>query len=390
MNLLRIALAAEKWTAGHPAITTAPELCLNVRDKDMGCRHCVDLCPTEAIALDPHVQLNPEACIHCGLCLHGCPTGVFEGDDGAYQVLHCITQLAEHDVIEIACPLHPSPATGSQDAGGVITTTGCLSMLGVSTYLGIRALGIGKTIVRLDACAECALCALQPKIEATIGNARQFLDQPDSIEIVTQTPSQETVSRPVYAANNPPVSRRRLFRMLASPEESSGEQVVSHFKAQPAEDDSRLPPERRRILASLRALQAIDPQASLRGQWFTLLQASGACTACGLCARICPTDALQFYETEEVFSLAFSAANCINCGLCVSLCEAQALQYSGSPTWADIVDGAVVTLRSGTLKHCKKCHVAFVGPDDYCPTCDFRRRNPFGHSILPRKSPPKR
>src|SRR4051794_22568923 len=57
-------------------ITFAADLCAHSRSKIVGCRRCLDLCPTGAIApAGDHVAIDPNVCAGCGQCAAVCPTG---------------------------------------------------------------------------------------------------------------------------------------------------------------------------------------------------------------------------------------------------------------------------------------------------------------------------
>ncbi len=57
-------------------ITFTEELCAHSRSKIVGCRRCLDLCPTGAIApAGNHVAIDPNICAGCGQCAAVCPTG---------------------------------------------------------------------------------------------------------------------------------------------------------------------------------------------------------------------------------------------------------------------------------------------------------------------------
>src|SRR3954464_14302445 len=60
-----------------PRYITFPEdLCAHSRSKIVGCRRCLDLCPTGAIApAGDHVAIDPNICAGCGQCAAVCPTG---------------------------------------------------------------------------------------------------------------------------------------------------------------------------------------------------------------------------------------------------------------------------------------------------------------------------
>lgn len=383
MNLLKLALAAEQWAAGHASIAVAPSACLNARNKDSTCDRCQQACPTAAIRLEPDPTLDAAACIQCGLCLHACPTGVFQADDGARKLLHCVSQMVDHERVEVACKHHPAPAVGNHNVDAVVRTNGCLSRLGASAYLGLFAIGVDQAIIRLDACAACPLSALRPQIDAAIDEAHMLGGHAlDGLVIEASPPSRRARTRPVHSVLNPPVSRRGLLRMMTLQGAGQAEAVISHY-AQESGADSNVPAERRRQLAALRYLPP-DAGAPLPDHAFTQLTVSEACTACGLCARVCPTGALAFYESDADFALNFTTADCVNCTLCVRLCEAQAIRTSGVPPRDDVLSGVTVTLYRQQLKTCHKCHATFTGDGDYCPTCAFRRRNPFGSVADPR------
>ena len=52
------------------------ELCAHARSRIVGCRRCLDLCPTGAIApAGNHVLIDAMICAGCGQCAAACPTG---------------------------------------------------------------------------------------------------------------------------------------------------------------------------------------------------------------------------------------------------------------------------------------------------------------------------
>ena len=57
-------------------ITFHEELCAHSRSRIVGCRRCLDLCPTGAITpAGNHVAIDAQICAGCGQCAAACPTG---------------------------------------------------------------------------------------------------------------------------------------------------------------------------------------------------------------------------------------------------------------------------------------------------------------------------
>ena len=57
-------------------IAFSEDLCAHSRSRIVGCRRCLDLCPTGAIEpAGDHVAIDANICAGCGQCAAACPTG---------------------------------------------------------------------------------------------------------------------------------------------------------------------------------------------------------------------------------------------------------------------------------------------------------------------------
>ena len=385
MKLIELALAAETYFQQQTIIQQTTSQCVRTKNLQASCDQCAVLCPTGAIGLDNGIpELAPEQCIRCGVCLHVCPTGVFERSDSFQKLLLNTQDLPEHRVVDIACVHHSAPQTTAPAVDAVVQTKNCLAELGVSALVGMLAVGVEQVRMRLDACAACPLRVLQPNIEQCIAATQQLLSVLELSDAIVPVYEAEPdwVSRSLHHNETPPMSRRGLFSSLLNPEATLKQQAINAIdEGNPSE---QLPRERRRLLTVLRMLTKPMPEIpediGLFADGFVQLVVSDACNACGLCERVCPTDAIQVAKDDDQFMVIFEPHRCIDCQLCVDYCEPRALETYGAPSLRDVLDETRLKLHAGQMRQCTRCKAHFAGPTDetLCPVCQFRRENPSG------------
>jgi formate hydrogenlyase subunit 6/NADH:ubiquinone oxidoreductase subunit I len=244
-----------------------------------------------------------------------------------------------------------------------------LAALSISTYVELANADKTHVTVRCDACGDCPIGQLAKQINNTVQAARPLT--PMTIDVVTETPTTGKAPSPLHNTNRPVISRRGLFQIF-----TGGAQP----KAPPPTYPASLPLERQRLLT------ALAERPDLSSAWVTSLIVEGACTACEVCTRICPTDALMINSGRTDFQLNVNAAYCTGCGLCAAACPEEVLHIDPEPVAADPPTVPLTTLTIGSLRHCKRCKTTFSGSSDLCPACDFRRKNPFGSKLIKDKS----
>lgn len=380
MDVLDLVDAAQKladW-ADHPAVAVDAMRCTHTRNKSSGCQVCVSGCPASAITLEKHqVVVDTTRCAQCGFCLRACPTGAFTGFDASERLVDAVKSLQPGRTLEIACPHHPQPDTRLRVSQSKIIAARCLAAFGLSTYARLMALGVGQVLLRLEACADCPIASHEMLEMAAQANALLASDTNFVVPIreVGENDLRLTSAQP---SSGKRVSRRDLFQMFRKPLD---EPVVvpAADAALPDPFNESLPHERAQLVQALRQLASGGAATP-----FADLKVEGACTACGVCASACPTNALQLACGEQEFALNYAPGACTQCALCIELCPAGILAFGDPVAVEQAVTMECETITSGALRYCRRCGAPFAASEraDLCPTCAFRQRNPFGSAVL--------
>ncbi|MBE3118300.1 MAG: 4Fe-4S dicluster domain-containing protein [Candidatus Atribacteria bacterium] len=378
--------AAERFAAlDHSAVTLDTERCLHSQDKYSTCTACFGLCPVDAITAGKPPALDAEKCQTCLACLTVCPVGAYAADDAVVSLLNAVTHL-EGSVLELLCERNPHAALGISELSTGIRVRGCLAGLGCGAYLALAAFGLEHILVRTDACSGCEWGTLPRQVEAQVRQAKQLLEawgKVETLDCVSELDS--PLGRPLWEATNPPLSRRDLFRLAARQGQEAIGRAIENERTKPGHHPGR---DRLRLLGAVAHLPASQPgyTGSLRDMDFAWVSVSETCTACGVCARACPTSALQFEKNEDetAYTLTFSARNCVDCEMCLHVCAPSAVSVNHSPTFAQIFNEETVTLQEGGLIKCTRCGALTAAQSgvNLCPLCEYRRTHPFG-SMLP-------
>jgi ferredoxin len=378
--------AAERFAAmDRSEIMLDTSRCLHSVDRHAECEECFGLCPMEAITPGKPPVLDAERCESCLACLPICPTGAYSADDAVPALLNSVAHV-ETGIVELVCARNPQPEIGTTANSIGILVKGCLAGLGTGAYVALAPFGLERLVVRTEACDECELAPLHRTIDAQVERADRFLSGWDkAASIGTCSTSNEMVDRPVWNADNPPLSRRELFRMLARQGQVAMVRAMENGVRATGRHAGR---DRLRMLGGVEHLPAPRDDSGVQpGEYgFGVVSVTDACNACGACARACPTDALKLERDEDstTFALSFSARACIACDLCARVCVPMAVTINHHPNFADVFGASEVKLQEGELIKCKRCGTltAKRGDLQLCDLCEYRRTHPFG-SVLP-------
>jgi ferredoxin len=352
--------------------------CLNARFKQADCHRCVDACPVDALHLTGQaIQLDAEACARCGACVWQCPTEVFAQPQASKSKLRETLRAVGPVAVELRCPQHTGSSTLIPDVT-IIQQPQCLADLSPTRLIDLAA----ERHVWLNdqACAACPLKEAHASITRAVTHANRWraaFNQPRQIHLLTTDGNRfaQPHTAPIFDSANPPSDRRAFFGFLKKALAETGAAAVSeqaNTNDQPVPVSQRLPQrfprERQNLLTVLGQLgQPQDVPLGLANVSIELEK----CTACGLCAKFCPTGAIRFQADEQRFDLDFIPAACIDCNICVKACPTQAITLTHDTAPARFIRITATLLVEGDLVPCAVCQTptANHGEGTRCEVC---------------------
>lgn len=302
--------------------------------------------------------------------------------------------------LELVCPEHPSPERGNPGVE-VIILPQCAARVPVFQVLELLVAGASTITVRLDECTDqgASLAHFEPvtSLLGTAGFTRLTIDA---------EPPTRARKRSILESQAMPVSRRKLLSLGLA---RNDQDVCAPDSAQSTNrhpDLSHSDP--LRLTVALQNLLGTDPQTLEAISQHTesvspaiQLVASG-CTACNVCVRACPSDALVLTHSATtdtagnpvpiaISTLSQRPSSCDGCMICVEICPQDALSAAGSWGWAQALkpgnEGGLpqAPITSLTTAQCQRCRTRFPTNtgEPLCQVCSYRRKNPFSSTSPP-------
>lgn len=346
--------------------------CLNAKHKDRHCDVCL-ACPTDAIRLNGlQVELDAARCVECGLCAAVCPTGVFTTNGASDDAI--LNAAASFANIEFACPqTKQGDAARAPNIEGV-QSIACLARLSPE-FLAALAAEHNSVWLNDSPCAECPMGARAHRHILAARDATKRLlaawNRSNAVHCYTDPGAELGESRRVPCLSNErkPMSRRDFFLFFSGNVGRAAGAAATGVSNTPFSSAALQDKPLARALTKLGAPQT-EFVASER---FATIHVAEACTACGLCAKICPTHAMQFRTDGGYFVLAVQPRICLGaaCNLCELICPVDASTLTPGVARDALMTNEPQTLRSGALTVCGKCYTPFaIEPGQLlCPMC---------------------
>jgi ferredoxin len=327
-------------------------ICAHARSQKVGCRNCLDVCPTGAMTPDgDHVAIDHALCGGCGSCSAVCPTGAVSyaypqrSDLVARLGILLRTYRAaggRRPVLLFHDERHGSPLVSAMARLGKglppnVLPLSLYSVLQLGHDVLASALAFGAEHVVALAPPEHPeeLAALEGQVRLT----GAFLDglgyqgkrlhisserDPDAVE-------EMLYGLPVLAAVTP-----ESFTPIGSKRDIARTALAKLRAAAPAPTD-------------LIALPAGAPYGRIR------VDVAG-CTLCLSCVGACPANALA--DNPDRPQLSFTESACVQCGVCVATCPEKVIALEPRYNFATAAMGPEV-VKGEEPFHCVSCGKAF-------------------------------
>lgn len=269
----------------HPALDKTR--CLNSRQRKVSCAACKENCPGGAILSPQAEEMAWKKCLNCGICASLCPAKAF--DPVEYQREQLVQMLhdgrAEHI---IGC---------ARVEGKLDSKAWCLASFSWET-LAMLAL-VGRVRIRHGDCEHCDRRGKLPCFDQALEKARAFLSETRFADRIISTNSDAPYC----------ISRRELFTRFL-----------------PGRDAGAAAPQQNAL--NLRSLlietmeRTVSPEHAFVWNAPELTQ---QCWACGICARICPTEAIRMLKQDGVWCAVCIPVLCTGCSVCKEVCPESAI-----------------------------------------------------------------
>ncbi len=334
-------------------ITFSDHLCAHSRSKIVGCRRCLDLCPTGAIApAGDHVKIDEYICAGCGACAAVCPTGAASyalptADALMRKLRTLLSTYREAGGRQPILLLHDAPH-GEE-------LIDALSRHGDGLPANVLPLAVNElTQVGLETVAAAF------SFGAT---ALRFLLRAKPRHDIAGLSKTIALAEPILAGLG--FGAGRLGTIETDDPDALGAALAAIELARGADTPATFQPlgaKRDVLRLSLRELHRVAPApvdviALPAGSPFGAVQVNvEGCTLCLSCVSACPTGALK--DDPERPMLKFAEDACVQCGLCQATCPEKVISLVPQ------LDFRAATAAARVIKeeepfHCIKCGKPF-------------------------------
>jgi ferredoxin len=335
----------------QPVVSLDGSLCAS----DIGCRQCADACPVDALSVvDGRIVLDRSRCEGCAVCASVCPREALDlatasraqvdAEVGALLGANWPEPPAPRALLFV-CERNASALERLGDAGAsyppawLPVTAPCTGAVSAARVLG--CLAAGADAVGIVECGGACPHGQAERVAGTVEYCRDLLS---------------ALARPPHGVRLLSAAGPALAEALNEPLKTDAERATGDVDAA-ATLSHRQAGRAVLALAERHDGPSPDPFEHPSAPLAIVEVDEAACTACGACARACPTEALMIDEGDDAVALSFDPTLCTGCGLCAGRCpEAGRQALSVEPiTDIEALRRGRVTLYEDRTSRCELC-----------------------------------
>jgi len=300
------------------------------------CGLCVDACPVDAVEPAGRVpSVTRDRCIGCAACVTACPVEGAVRLPGADLVgfeaqIQTLFETDPEAGLLVACrgapPIPPERLPGTW----VSLEVPCLSI--VTPSWALQALQAGARAVAFRGCGGGCGARAPERIEPRLSFIR------DALVAVGVDRPEERVRLLLPEDDDSEIDANERTPEALVPLDGATDRVRLREPAATAS-----------FLAG--GAGALRSEGSPLG--VLAIRADG-CTMCGLCAKVCPTEAFRFDEGPVAATLDLDRNRCVGCGHCVAICPEKVIDVERGADLAVMGEGPVSIKRSA-MTRCRRC-----------------------------------
>jgi ferredoxin len=362
-------------------ICTFPGFCQRVRYRKSNCQRCLEICPENAISLDPGPTLN-NSCTECGLCYNACPSEVFQHEiwtdafllnqAKTYRYQNRHSPPGEKKTLWVHC--HRAE---NQNENCLALT--CLGRLTANIILGTAFLGFDEVVLTKGICSQCRFHQGEKLLAQAMMTSRILLESIGLVRFAIRIMEKE-------AKREALLSRREIFSKLSHKVKNKAVALVHHrekavrekLTGSRASKAGKRPSPQRELLAKLLNQQGFDQAVQVKYKpefpWGKIKIEEKKCAACGICVALCPTGAISEKLKNKLRLLCFNSSLCTNCSLCKAACPQKAIEFEDHFFLSDIVGDSASVVAAINLTSCRICgEMIAAATNKLCPTCRKRQ-----------------
>ena len=309
----------------HPLANLAH--CVNRKQKHLSCSACMDICPKGVYDRTQKTPPDWQKCQNCDLCVTACATRCI-APSPTNAKRHLLLAQKQGDVV-LSCRRAEKKQGHLEE---------CLAQIPWE-FMAYLALG-GHLTLNTKACQSCPHEDCRELLNSQIEKLRRFLGAANA-EKHLRIAREEDADAP-----QADVDRRDFFRSLAAGGKKTTALVISEMTG--GKIDAMV---YRRLLA--RQVKEIAAQDKAFSCVMTLPWIEKKCYGCGICALLCPNQALEIGEEKDgVRTVYITPHKCTGCGVCKVVCR----------------DGCIEELCAAKLPHLDRLILAKVASKS-CEGC---------------------